>query len=159
MNKTLWILPPVFLALFACETAKDTQNDANSAQDSANRKVAEVNAAANQEIVLAQAKADRGIAEANAGFQKLREDFRHEMTAHLAKLDETLAKADAKLATQKGATRAKIAAEIPVVRAERDKFAKKFEETKDATATTWDAVAASLKEDWSHLEALAERID
>lgn len=139
-----------------CNNAADEQNKANAAQSDANDKINQARSDAEAKAKQAQADADKKIAEAQAGFMKLREDYRHSMTANLAELDKKVAVLDAKAKTATGKAKIDLDANLQAIRARRDRLALRFNELEKDTATTWDATKASLDKDWTDLKALVD---
>jgi len=128
---------------FGCETAKDNQKDAIQAQQQANEKIAEVRSEARDQVVNAQAKAAVGVAEAQANYEKLREDFRHDINTKLVALDEKISKAEAKASKEAGEARANLTAKLAALRTRRAEFAANFEALKDTNVNTWDSAKLS----------------
>jgi regulator of protease activity HflC (stomatin/prohibitin superfamily) len=143
MNQRLFIIPTVLFMSFGCETAKDNQKDAIQAQQQANEKIAEVRSEARDQVVNAQAKAAVGVAEAQANYEKLREDFRHDINTKLVALDEKISKAEAKASKEAGEARANLTAKLAALRTRRAEFAANFEALKDTNVNTWDSAKLS----------------
>jgi hypothetical protein len=113
MTQRLLIIPTILFMSFGCETAKDNQKDAIQAQQQANEKIAEVRTEARDQVVNAQAKAAVGVAEAQANYDKLREDFRHDINTKLVGLDEKISKAEAKATKETGEPAARRVPTLP----------------------------------------------
>ncbi len=144
------------LSFTACDKAADEQKKANEAQAKANEKIGEVAREAEEKIKLAQAEADKKIAEAQAGFMKLREDYRHSTNEGLVDLDKKIADMGVKAKKSKAKAKTELDIKVKQVAAARDAFVTDYKEIETATAVTWDATKARLDKQWADLKALSD---
>jgi hypothetical protein len=112
---------------------------------------------AEQKIDNAQAEADRKIAEAQASFTKLREDYRHDTTIALADLDQKIADLAARDEKAVGQSKTDLDAKLPKIHADRDAFVADYKALDTAVATTWDGVRARLDKEFDALKSLVAR--
>jgi hypothetical protein len=131
---------------FACDNAADEQKKANMAR-----------AAADETITNAQNLADQKVAEAQAGFMKLREDYRHKTTTNLVELDHKVDGLEAKARQLTGDPRAALDANLKVIRADRHAFEADYLSLDTASASTWDDAKARVDKEWTHLWTLVDR--
>ena len=137
------------LFAFACDkTAGDAQKEADKAQAEANTKT-----------TSAQVEADKKIADAKLSFAKTREDYRHDVQTKLDDLDKKIVDLDAKAKKATGSAKAKIDANLPVIRTQRDLFAKDFASIDRDTTSTWDASKMRLDKEWDALKDQVGRAD
>ena len=137
----------------ACNTARQQEEKANEAQAEADRKIADATQKASQQINEAQADADKKKAEAQATFDKLREDYRHDITTKLADLDKKIADLDAKAKTESPKRKAELDAKLTDIHASRDAFVGEYRSVETASAATWDDVKKRVEKSWNELEA------
>jgi hypothetical protein len=145
-----------FLTL-GCDKAADDQAKANQAQSEANNKIATASAEANAKVKAAQADADEKIAAARAGFEKLREDYRHTTRNTLVDLDKQIAVLDAKAMKAKGKAKTGLEDALTMIRTARDRFNANFNALDAASASTWDRDKANLDRESADLKALIDK--
>jgi hypothetical protein len=139
-----------------CEKAADDQNKANAAQNKANAAIDSAGADATAKMKSAQADADRTIADAQASFMKLREDYRHTTTTNLADLDRSVTSLEAKEKTVIGKVKSDLDASLASIHAARAGFATDYASLENASALTWDGAKARLDKEWSDLKTLVD---
>ena len=141
----------------ACDTARQQQEKANEAQVEANQKIADATQKASEQINEAQADADKKKAGAQATFDKLREDYRHEVNTKLTELDKKIADLDAKAKTEAPKKKADLDAKLADIHASREAFVNEYRTVETASASTWDDVKKRVDKSWSELEAKVNR--
>ncbi len=146
----------VALAL-ACNNASDEQKKMNTARTEADDKIGSAVKESDQKVQNAQQEEDKKVAEAQAGFMKLREDYRHTTTMKLVELDRTVSDLEAKAKQAKGKTRTDLDANLKVIHADRGTFDTDYKSLDMATASTWDAARVRLDNEWSHLKTLVDK--
>ncbi|HXN31066.1 MAG TPA: hypothetical protein VN894_04360 [Polyangiaceae bacterium] len=146
----------VTLAL-ACNNASDEQKKMNAARTEADDKIGTAVKEADQKVQNAQQDEDKKVAEAQAGFMKLREDYRHTTTMNLVELDRTVSDLEAKAKQSKGKVRTDLDANLKEIHADRGAFATDYKSLETATASTWDEAKVRLDKEWTHLKALVDK--
>jgi len=131
---------------FACNNASDEQRKINSAR-----------AEAEQTMRTAQQAADRKVAEAQAGFMKLREDYRHTTTENLVDLDHKVDDLEGKARQTFGKARIGLDANLKHIHASRDAFQTNWKALDTVTASTWDDAKARLDREWVQLKTLVDK--
>lgn len=142
-----------------CNKAVDEQQKADEARTEADKKVTEANQDASEKINAARAEADKKVADAQAGFLKLREDYRHSVTEDLVKVDKSIADLDAKALTAKGKAKTEIEAAMPNIRALRDSVMTEYRSLEMASALTWDASKARVDKAVDDLKKAIDKAD
>jgi hypothetical protein len=140
-----------------CDNAADNQAKANQAQAQANDKINAAQADADAKARAAQADADKKIADAQASFMKLREDYRHTVTSHLADLDKKISDLDAKDMTATGKAKADLDLSLAAIHTGRTRFTADFNNLDSASASTWDSAKANLDKEWSDLKSMVDK--
>jgi polyhydroxyalkanoate synthesis regulator phasin len=146
-------------ALAACNNASDEHEKAVEAQAEANEKIADAVNEASEKAGEAQAKADEKIAEAREGFDKLREDYRHDTNEKLAELDRKVAELEAKVKTETGKAKADLEAELQAIYPARDAFVNQYKNLEVASAQTWDKTRAEIDKAWAELKKRVDAAD
>jgi hypothetical protein len=150
----------ISLALAAgCNKAQDEQRNADEARAEADNKVNEANREATEKINAAQAEADKKVADAQANFLKLREDYRHDVTEDLTKVDKNIADLEAKAKTEKGKTRAEIEAALPNIRSLRENVTTEYRSLELASAITWDDAKGRVDKAVDELKKAIDKVD
>src|SRR5689334_16053095 len=93
----------VAIGAFACDKPGATEKQR---EDNAMQQAAQARNEANENAENAQAKADKEVANARNDFERTREDYRHDRTDDLTRLDKRIADLDAKARTATGKTKA-----------------------------------------------------
>lgn len=146
-TSTILLLTGLFGSLaLGCDKASKEQQDAVNAQVEANRQVAAATNEARDKAVKAQAAADKDIANAQANFMKMREDYRHETTKALVELDKEIAELDAEGKTLSGQKRTDLETKLASIRTMRAQFSDDYADVQTASASTWDATKARLEQ-------------
>ena len=140
-----------------CDNAADEQAKANAAQAKANDQIATARADADAKARAAQADADKKIADAQAGFVKMREDYRHSVASNLTDLDKKISDIDAKEKKAIGKAKADLDLSLSAIRAGHDRFTADFNALENASAATWDSARASLDKEWSDLKSMVDK--
>ena len=146
-------------ALIGCNSAADEQHKATRAEHEANEEISELTRKAHDKAAEVRAEADKQIAEAQADFMRLREDFRHETTEHLLELDRKIATLEAEAATLKGNTKSELEAKLMAIRARRLQFSQDFQGIADDSAATFDATNRRLEKSWNDLEKSVDQAE
>ena len=150
----------ISLALAAgCNKAADEQRKADEARSEADTKVNEANREATDKINAAQAEADKKVADAQANFLKLREEYRHDVTEDLVKVDKSIADLDAKTLTAKGKTKAELDAALPNIRSLRETVTTEYRSLELASALTWDDAKARVNKAVDDLKKAIDKVD
>lgn len=157
MNRPLIVTALALTLAVGCNNAAEEQNKATAAQLEANAKIDATKKEAEAKMKATQADADKKIAEAQAGFMKMREDYRHSVTGDMVTLDKKISDLDAKAATATGKAKTDLDASLRVIHADRERFGVDFRSLETATAVTWDGAKASLDKEWSALKALVDK--
>ena len=147
----------LFALANGCNNAAHEQEKAVAAQTKANEAIVEANQEANQKANQAQADADRKIADAQASFLKMREDYRHDTTTKLVDLDHKISDLEAKSKTSTGKAKAELEAQLTQIRARREAFSNDWKSIETASAATWDATKNRLDKEWNDLKSMVER--
>jgi hypothetical protein len=140
----------------SCDNAAAEQANARQAQNEANAKISAAESEAEAKSKAAQAVADSKIADARAGFMKLREDYRHATTTDLEKLDAKIVTLEARAKVVLGTAKGELDKALVVIRADRARFATSFAALETASATTWDDAKASLDKQAADLKKLVD---
>lgn len=159
MNRS-WIMSVGAMGLLSvvgCNKAATENNRAADAQNEANKEITEAKQEADQKARNAQAEADQEIAKANANFQKIREDYRHETTQNLVNLDRDIQELEGKLVKANGKEKADLEAKLTEIRARREAFVNDYKAIETASAASWDATKARLDKEWTELKNMVER--
>jgi len=127
----------------ACNKASNAEADAEKAQAQADAKIKAV-----------QAERDQKIANEQAKFTEMREDYRHATTEKLITLDKKIADLEARLRTATGKSRTNIEANLKQIHAARDRFAADFNALQTATANSWDDAKARLDKELADMQSL-----
>ena len=143
----------------ACNKAVDEQQKADQARTDADKKVNEANTEANDKINAARAEADKKVADAQANFLKLREDFRHDVTEDLVKVDKDIADLEAKSKTAKGKTKADIDAALPNIHSLRESVTSEYRSLEMSSAITWDDSKARVDKAVDDLKKAVSKAD
>jgi pyruvate/2-oxoglutarate dehydrogenase complex dihydrolipoamide acyltransferase (E2) component len=135
-----------------CKTAEDRGQEAAEVQRVATEKIQQAEEKAREEIQKAKTQAEQKIASIQADFDKLRENYRHEVTGKLVGVDESIAKYGAK--SRNDSPNAKKVSEprFAEMQAKRSQFQKSFDSLRDASASTWDASRAAVELEWTALD-------
>jgi len=157
---------PLFAASLAvlamasgCNRAADEQRKADEARAEANDKISEARREAQLKINAARTDANEQISEANAGFEKLRTDYRHDMDDKLASLDKDIAKLEDKAASATSKTKVELQQKLPAVRSQRQAFAAEYRSLDTASAATWDDTKERVDKSWQQLKKAVDDAD
>lgn len=142
-----------------CNKAVDEQKKADEARAEAGDKVVDANREATEKINAAQAEADKKVADAQAAFLKLREDYRHDVTENLVKIDKNIADLDAKVLTAKGKAKADLDTNMPTVRSLRENVTTEYRSLELASALTWDDAKKRVDKAVDDLKQAIDRAD
>lgn len=142
-----------------CNRASDEQHKADEARAEADQKVNEANREATDKINAAQSEADKKVADAQASFLKIREDYRHDVTEDLVKVDKSIADLDAKALTAKGKTKTEIDAALPGIRSLRETVTSEYRSLELASALTWDSSKARVDKAVDDLKKAIDKVD
>lgn len=142
-----------------CNKAQDEQRRADEARAEADKQVDEANREATDKINAAQAEADKKVADAQANFLKLREDYRHDVTEDLVKVDKSIAELEAKATTEKGKAKADIDAALPSIRSLRENVNTEYRSLELASAITWDDSKARVDKAVDELKKAIDKVD
>ncbi len=156
-SSKLAVLALALMVYTGCDNAADAQKNANEAQNDANIKIQGAKDEAAAKARTAQADADRKVADAQANFLKLREDYRHDMTINLVELDKRVALLDVKVKGATGMTKTNLDESLRAIHPARSTFGTKFSGLEDATAVTWDAAKKTLEKEWIDLKAMVDK--
>jgi hypothetical protein len=143
----------------ACNKAVDEQKKADEARAEADGKVTDANREADEKINAARAEADKKVADAQASFLKLREDFRHDVTEDLVKVDKDIAGLEAKAKTATGKAKAQIEGEMPSIRSLRENVTSEYRSLELASALTWDDAKARVSKAVDELKKAIDKAD
>jgi hypothetical protein len=141
----------------ACDNAADEQKKMNSARSEADDKIGAAVNEADLKVRSAQQAADKAVAEAQAGFLKLREDYRHMTTLNLVELDHHVDDLEAKAKRTIGKAKTDLDAHLKQIHADRSAFDTACKSLEAATAFTWDDAKARLDKEWIRLRDLVDR--
>jgi hypothetical protein len=146
----------VTLAL-ACDNASDEQKKMNTARTEADDKIGTAVKEADQKVLSAQQEEDKKVAAAQAGFMKLREDYRHATTIKLVELDRSVSDLEAKAKKTMGKARTDLDANLREIQVDRGAFESDYKSLETATAATWDDAKVRLDKEWTHLKTLVDK--
>jgi vacuolar-type H+-ATPase subunit H len=146
----------VSASLLACDKPGATEQQR---EQRANEQVTQAANEANQQTQSAQAAADKDIAAARTDFEKSREDYRHARTKDLSDVDEKIANLESKATTATGKTKARLDANPPPLRAQREAFVRDIQTLDRATAATWDETKANVDREWDALKAAVDKAE
>jgi hypothetical protein len=107
---------------------------------------------ATEKMQSAQAKADKGMAEAKADFEKTVEDYRHARNSDLSDVDRKIADVQAKADTAIGKAKLELKAKLTEIRTAREEFVREMRTLDRATAATWGDVKANVDKAWDSLK-------
>lgn len=137
----------------ACDNdAAREQQKATEAQREANEKAAEAKNTATTKITAAQVEADKKIVEANANFQKIREDYRHKVQKDFDEVNTDIAKLELKAKTATGKTKTDLEAQLLDIRSRRDAFRADLGALETANASAWDGMKERIDNQWTALK-------
>ena len=141
----------------ACDKASDEQAKANGARAAADDKIGAVTKEADQKVKSVREEEEKKVAEAQAGFSKLREDYRHSTTTNLVELDSKVVDLEAKAKASSGKARTDLDASLKQIHSDRRTFDVDYKALETATAVTWDDARAHLDTEWTHLKTLVDK--
>ncbi len=157
---TLSVCVAIFMVSTAgCDKAADEQRNANEARALADRKENEANLKAATTINAARADADKKVADAQANFLTMREDYRHKATESLIEVDKDIAQLEAKAKTLKGKTKAELEVRLPNLRTQRESVTNEYKSLETSSALTWDASKARVDKAIDDLKAAVSKAD
>jgi len=142
-----------------CDKAADQQKKADEARAEADTKVGDANREAADKINAARADEDKKVAEAQANFLKLREDFRHKVTNDLVSVDKDIADLEAKAKTATGKTKAKIDAELPTIHSLREDVSSEYRSLEFSSALSWDDAKGRVDKAFDSLKQAVDKAD
>lgn len=142
-----------------CNRAADEQRKADEARAEANEDANEARRDAQLKINSARDEANEEISEASRNFNKLREDYRHDMDEKLVELDKDIAELDGKLSTATGNARTELQAKLPEVKRQREAFMAEYRSLENASAATWDATKERVDKAWNELDKSVDDLD
>ena len=142
-----------------CNKAVDEQHKADEARSEADQKVTDANRDASEKINAARAEADKKVADAQANFLKIREDYRHNVTEDLVKVDKSIADLDAKALTAKGKAKTDIEAAMPNIRTLRENVSAEYRSLEMSSALTWDDSKARVAKAVDDLKKAIDKAD
>ena len=99
------------------------------------------------------------MADAQASFLKLREDYRHKVTEDLVSVDKDIAGLDAKVKTATGKTKAEIDAALPNIRTLRENVSNEYRSLELASALTWDDAKGRVDKAVDDLKKAIDKAD
>jgi len=153
-------IPPTVLFMtlaLACNNASDEQKKMNSARAEADDKIGAAVKQADQNIKNAEQDESKKVAEAQAGFMKMREDYRHVTTMNLVDLDHKVDDLEAKAKVSNGKARSELDANLKQIHTDRGTFETDYRSLETATPLTWDDAKARLDKEWTHLKTLVDK--
>jgi hypothetical protein len=153
-------IPPTILLMtlaLACNNASDAQKTMNGARSEADQKIAAAVKDSDQKVKNAQQDEDKKVAEAQAGFMKVREDYRHVTTMNLVDLDHKVDDLQAKSKQSSGKAKTDLDASLKQIHADRGAFETDYRSIETATAATWDGAKARLDKEWTQLKTLVDK--
>jgi hypothetical protein len=127
------------------------------AQRQADTKIAAANTERADKNRAAQAEADLKIAEADAAFKKLRDDYRSASLLDLVSLDADIANLEAKHKAAKGKPKTELEASLTAIRGSRTRYTASRSELDGVGASDWDAAKKDLDSQWAALKALVAK--
>jgi hypothetical protein len=157
VRSSLALTALTFVLSTSCNNASDDAKRVNGAQAEANDKSGAAMKEATEKVDNAQAEADEKIAAARADFMKLREDYRHTTTSNLVDLDHKVADLATKASQSSGKQRTDLDANLKLIHASRDAFARDYQSLDAAAASTWDGAKTRLDKEWTDLKALVDK--
>jgi septal ring factor EnvC (AmiA/AmiB activator) len=140
--------------LFACDKPGATEQQK---EDKANEQAAKAQNEALQNAQGAQANAQKDITKAQSDFEKAREDYRHTRRADLLDLDKKIADLEADAKTGSDKVKSDLAARLPVIRAQRDTFARNMQALDMTAPGMWDGAKSNLDKEWDALKAAVDK--
>jgi len=157
---TLSVCVAIFMASTAgCDKAADEQRNADEARALADQKAIEANREATTTINAAQADADKKVADAQANFLKMREDYRHKATESLIEVDKDIAQLEANAKTLKSKAKAELEARLPNLRTQREAVANEYKSLELASSLTWDATKVRVDKAIDDLKGAVSKAD
>jgi hypothetical protein len=144
---------------FGCEKAADQQHKADQARAEADTKVGDANREASDKINAARADEDKRVAEAQASFLKLREDYRHKVTEDLVSIDKDIADLEAKAKTAKPKPKAEIEAALPNIRSLRENVSSEYRSLEFSSAVSWDGAKGRVDKAFDDLKKAVDKAD
>ncbi len=148
-------LVPIVLATvlaLGCDSASDEQTRASRAQAEANKTTVATAAVAEEKIKTAKAEADKKIAQAQANFQTMREDFRHNTTVALVEVDKSIELLEKKWKTQTGKAKTETADRLKQIRTDREALTTSYRALEAESAATWDQSKMRLEKAMQELK-------
>jgi hypothetical protein len=142
-----------------CDKAADEQRKADEARAEADNRVIDANREAADKVNAARAEEDKKVAEAQASFLKIREDYRHKVTEDLVGVDKEIAELDAKAKTATGKDKAKLDGNLPSVRTLRENVSTEYRSLELASALTWDDAKGRVDKALSELKDAVDKAD
>lgn len=176
MTRTL--VSTLFLGLVwtaGCNTAADDQAKATQAgaeankdiaaargevreiRDEAERDIAHAERTSQEVVKNAQAEADKVIGEAQASFDKLREDYRHRVASDLVDVDRRIDLLSAKAGMASTQSKRTLEGHLATIRLRRAAHADELKRLEAASATTWDAAKLRVDAKWTELKSALDR--
>ena len=140
----------------ACEKSGATERQK---EPQANEQAPQTPNPAAESMQNAQAKADKGMAEARANFEKTVEDYRHARNSDLSDLDRKVADIQAKADTAIGKAKLELKADLGEIRTAREEFVREMKNLDKATAATWGDVKANVDKAWDSLKDTVEKAE
>jgi hypothetical protein len=153
-------IPPTILLMtlaFACHNASDAQKKMNSARSEADEKIGVAVKESDQKVKNAQQDEDKKVAEAQAGFMKMREDYRHVTAMNLVDLDHKVDDLQAKAKQSSGKAKTDLDANLKLIQVDRGAFETDYKSLETATAATWDGAKARLDKEWTQLKTRVDK--
>lgn len=143
----------------ACDKAADQQKKADQARAEADTKIGDANREAADKINAARADEDKKVAEAQANFLKLREDYRHKVTEDLVSVDKDIADLEAKAKSATGKTKGKIEAELPNIHSLRENVTSEYRSLEFSSALSWDTAKGRVEKAFDDLKKAVDKAD
>ena len=160
MNHRLFsglVLVALLSSASACSSAMGEQRKATNAQNKADTEIAATNVERSEKNRVSQDEANVKIADAQAAFTKMRNDYRHETSLGLADLDLDIASLEAKQKTMKGQGKLDLESSLTNIRAARARYTTAHASLEGTTATTWDQAKKELDAQWDVLKDLVDK--
>lgn len=142
-----------------CNKAADEQRKADEARAESDDKVVDASREAAEKINAARAEEDKKVAEAQAGFLKLREDYRHKLTEDLISVDKNIVDLEAKSKTATGKAKAEIAAALPGIRSMRENVTAEYRSLEFSSALSWDESKGRVSKSFDDLKNAIDKAD
>ena len=139
-------IPPILLSItlsIACNEADD--------------KIGAAMKEADQKVKNAEQDEGTKVAEAQAGFMRMREDYRHTTRMNLAELYHKVDDLEARARASTGNARTELDASLKQIHTERGTFETHYMSLETATPSTWDEAKARLDKEWTHLKTLVDK--